>query len=50
MEIGSFERLAVSARRFKITKLEPKVKTLQQLRASVITAWLKTHNPREAQH
>ena len=34
----------------QITKLEPKVKTLQQLRASVITAWLKTHNLREAQH
>jgi len=34
----------------QITKLEPKVKTLQQLRASVITAWLKTHNLREVQH
>jgi site-specific recombinase XerD len=33
-----------------ITKLEPKVKTLQQLRASVITHWIKTLNLREAQH
>ena len=32
------------------TKLEPKVKTLQQLRASVITHWIKTLNLREAQH
>jgi site-specific recombinase XerD len=39
---------------FKLTKavqaIEPKVKTLQQLRASVITHWLKTLNLREAQH
>lgn len=34
----------------QITKLEPKVKTLQQLRASVITHWIKTLNLREAQH
>lgn len=34
----------------QITKLEPKVKTLQQLRASVITGWVKTLNLREAQH
>lgn len=34
----------------QITKLEPKVKTLQQLRASVITSWIKTLNLREAQH
>jgi site-specific recombinase XerD len=38
---------------FKLTKavkaIEPKVKTLQQLRASVITGWLKTLNLREAQ-
>ena len=33
----------------QITKLEPKVKTLQQLRASVITHWIKTLNLREAQ-
>lgn len=39
----------------QITKLGPpysgpKVKTLQQLRASVITHWIKTLNLREAQH
>ena len=34
----------------QITKLEPKVKTLQQLRASVITHSIKTLNLREAQH
>jgi integrase/recombinase XerD len=38
---------------FKLTKavktIEPKVKTLHQLRASVITHWLKTLNLREAQ-
>ena len=34
----------------QVTKLEPKVKTLQQLRASVITHWIKTLNLREAQH
>ena len=34
----------------QITKLEPKVKTMQQLRASVITHWIKTLNLREAQH
>ena len=34
----------------QITRIEPKVKTLQQLRASVITHWIKTLNLREAQH
>lgn len=34
----------------QINKLEKKVKTLQQLRASVITHWVKIHNLREAQH
>ncbi len=38
----------------KLTKrlhaIEPKVKTLHQLRASVITHWIKTLNLREAQH
>jgi len=34
----------------QITKLEPKVRTLQQLRASVITGWIKTLNLREAQY
>lgn len=33
----------------QITELEPKVKTLQQLRASVITHWTKSLNLREAQ-
>lgn len=34
----------------QLTRIEPKVKTLQQLRASVITHWIKTLNLREAQH
>jgi site-specific recombinase XerD len=34
----------------QIVKLEPKVRTLQQIRASVITHWIKTLNLREAQH
>lgn len=34
----------------QITKLEPKVKTLQPLRASVIRHWITTLNLREAQH
>lgn len=33
----------------QVTRIEPKVKTLQQLRASVITHWIKTLNLREAQ-
>ena len=34
----------------QVQRIEPKVKTLQQLRASVITHWIKTLNLREAQH
>jgi integrase/recombinase XerD len=34
----------------QVQRIEPKVKTLQQLRASVITGWIKTLNLREAQH
>lgn len=34
----------------QVKRIEPKVKTLQQLRASVITHWIKTLNLREAQH
>jgi site-specific recombinase XerD len=34
----------------QITRIEPKVNTLQQLRASVITHWIKTLNLREAQY
>lgn len=34
----------------QVTKLEPKVKTLRQRRASEITHWIKTQNLREAQY
>ena len=52
VSVGAGQRLNNTLNKLlaQITKLEPKVKTLQQLRASVITSWLKTHNLREAQH
>ena len=52
MEVGAGQRLnnALNKLLEQTTKLAPKVKTLQQLRASVITHWIKTLNLREAQH
>ena len=52
MEVGAGQRLNNTLNKLleQTTKLEPKVKTLQQLRASVITHWIKTLNLREAQH
>ena len=52
MEVGAGQRLnnALNKLLEQTTKLEPKVKTLQQLRASVITHSIKTLNLREAQH
>ena len=34
----------------QVQRIEPKEKTLQPLRASVITYWIKTLNLRETQH
>lgn len=52
VSVGAGQRLNNTLNKLlaQITKLEPKVKTLQQLRASVITHWIKTLNLREAQH
>ena len=52
MEVGAGQRLNNTLNKLleQTTKLEPKVKTLQQLRASVITHSTKTLNLREAQH
>ena len=52
MEVGAGQRLNNTLNKLleQTTKLEPKVKTLEQLRASVITHSIKTLNLREAQH
>lgn len=52
VSVGAGQRLSNTLNKLlaQLTKLEPKVKTLQQLRASVITHWIKTLNLREAQH
>jgi len=52
VSVGAGQRLNNTLNKLleQITRIEPKVKTLQQLRASVITHWIKTLNLREAQH
>ena len=51
MSVGAGSKLNNTLNKLlhQITKLE-QVKTLQQLRASAITRWIKTLNLREAQH
>lgn len=50
--IGSGERFSnlMSKLQKQLKKQNPKIKEIKQLRASVITNWLKIHNIRKAQH
>ena len=52
VSVGAGQRLNNTLNKLleQVQRIEPKVKTLQQLRASVITHWIKTLNLREAQH